>query len=61
VHCSLDAVEEKVLRRAPGEVPELYLGLLYPTEEYRVYGCARCNGGLAGVLLCWSRRNWQQD
>lgn len=39
VHCSLDAVEEKVLlRRAPGEVPELYLGLLYPTEEYRVYG-----------------------
>lgn len=39
VHCSLDAVEEKVLlRRAPGEVPDLYLGLLYPTEEYRVYG-----------------------
>ncbi|KAI8467649.1 MAG: Sedlin [Monoraphidium minutum] len=39
VHCSLDAVEEKVLlRRAPGEVPELYLGLLYPTEEYRVFG-----------------------
>lgn len=39
VHCSLDAVEEKVLlRRAPGEVPELFLGLLYPTEEYRVYG-----------------------
>lgn len=39
VHASLDAVEEKVLlRRNPGEVPELYLGLLYPTEEYRVYG-----------------------
>lgn len=39
VHCSLDAVEEKVLlRRAPGEIPELYLGLLYPTEEHRVYG-----------------------
>jgi hypothetical protein len=27
-----------LLRRAPGEVPDLYLGLLYPTEEYRVYG-----------------------
>jgi hypothetical protein len=27
-----------LLRRAPGEVPELYLGLLYPTEDYRVYG-----------------------
>jgi hypothetical protein len=27
-----------LLRRNPGEVPELYLGLLYPTEEYRVYG-----------------------
>eukprot|EP00775_Hariotina_reticulata_P001699 gene1699-2045_t len=39
VHASLDAVEEKVLlRRTPGEVPELYLGLLYPTEEFRVYG-----------------------
>eukprot|EP00878_Enallax_costatus_P005501 GHUV01005773.1.p1 GENE.GHUV01005773.1~~GHUV01005773.1.p1 ORF type:complete len:140 (+),score=24.84 GHUV01005773.1:202-621(+) len=39
VHASLDAVEEKVLlRRNPGEVPELYLGLLFPTEEYRVYG-----------------------
>jgi hypothetical protein len=27
-----------LLRRTPGEIPELYLGLLYPTEEYRVYG-----------------------
>lgn len=27
-----------LLRRSPGEVPELYLGLLFPTEEYRVYG-----------------------
>ena len=36
VHCSLDAVEEKVLlKRAPLDA---YLGLLYPTEEFRVYG-----------------------
>jgi hypothetical protein len=27
-----------LLRRAPGEVPEPYLGLLYPTEDFRVYG-----------------------
>ncbi len=27
-----------LLRRAPGEVADTYLGLLYPTEEYRVYG-----------------------
>lgn len=39
IHASLDAVEEKVLlRRNPGEVPEQYLGLLFPTEEFRVYG-----------------------
>ncbi|KAG2499243.1 hypothetical protein HYH03_002822 [Edaphochlamys debaryana] len=39
VHCSLDAVEEKVLlKRGPGDVQESYLGLLYPTEDYRVYG-----------------------
>jgi hypothetical protein len=45
VHCALDAVEERVLlRRAPGEVPDLYLGLLYPTEEYRVYGCVGDGG-----------------
>eukprot|EP00197_Chlamydomonas_leiostraca_P002991 CAMPEP_0202867400 /NCGR_PEP_ID=MMETSP1391-20130828/9359_1 /ASSEMBLY_ACC=CAM_ASM_000867 /TAXON_ID=1034604 /ORGANISM="Chlamydomonas leiostraca, Strain SAG 11-49" /LENGTH=189 /DNA_ID=CAMNT_0049547443 /DNA_START=71 /DNA_END=637 /DNA_ORIENTATION=- len=39
VHCSLDAVEEKVLLKRPaGEVPDPYLGLLYPTEEFKVYG-----------------------
>lgn len=27
-----------LLRRAPGEVPEPYLGLLFPTEEFRVFG-----------------------
>lgn len=52
-HCALDALEEKVLlaRRAAAAAegtggaflssaspPDAYLGLLYPTEEYRVYG-----------------------
>ncbi|CAD5110729.1 DgyrCDS99 [Dimorphilus gyrociliatus] len=42
VHTSLDVVEEKI---SPGaganknnDTRELYLGLLYPTEDYRVYG-----------------------
>mmetsp|Transcript_19798 Transcript_19798/g.43037 ORF Transcript_19798/g.43037 Transcript_19798/m.43037 type:complete len:155 (-) Transcript_19798:1229-1693(-) len=39
VHCALDAVEEKVLQKRPtGEVLDTYLGLLYPTEEYKIYG-----------------------
>ncbi|KYQ92354.1 trafficking protein particle complex subunit 2-like protein [Tieghemostelium lacteum] len=37
VHCSLDIIEDK-----PGNTKklssELYLGLLYPTEDYKVYG-----------------------
>jgi len=37
VHCSLDAIEERVaLKRAP--IGDAFLGLLYPTEDYRVYG-----------------------
>ncbi|KAK9864657.1 hypothetical protein WJX84_004759 [Apatococcus fuscideae] len=40
VHCALDAVEEKVTspQRRSGDAVESYLGLLYPTEDYRVYG-----------------------
>ncbi|DBA89261.1 TPA: hypothetical protein ACH3X1_016402 [Trebouxia sp. C0004] len=40
VHCALDAVEEKVAapRKAPGEVFDTYLGMLYPTEDFKVYG-----------------------
>lgn len=38
VCCPVWAPTQVLLRRNPGEVPELYLGLLYPTEEYRVYG-----------------------
>ncbi|CAD7698312.1 unnamed protein product [Ostreobium quekettii] len=40
VHCSLDAIEEKVLapKRNPAELQEAYLGLLYPTEDCKVFG-----------------------
>ncbi|KAI7838528.1 hypothetical protein COHA_007671 [Chlorella ohadii] len=42
VHCSLDAVEEKVaagLRgTAPGDVPDAYLGLLSSEDELKVFG-----------------------
>lgn len=40
VHCALDAIEEKVAapRKAPGEIFDTYLGMLYPTEDYKVYG-----------------------
>ncbi|XP_076321414.1 trafficking protein particle complex subunit 2-like protein isoform X4 [Tachypleus tridentatus] len=40
IHASLDVVEEKVTvgKKSSGELRELYLGLLYPTEDYKVYG-----------------------
>lgn len=40
VHCSLDAVEEKLLQpqKTPGEPSDAYLGLLYPTDDFKVYG-----------------------
>jgi hypothetical protein len=42
VHTSLDVVEEKVLAtgKNTSDVRDLYLGLLYPTEDYKVYGYA---------------------
>ncbi|KAK7169709.1 hypothetical protein R3I94_000066 [Phoxinus phoxinus] len=40
VHTSLDVVEEKIsgVGKALADQRELYLGLLYPTEDYKVYG-----------------------
>lgn len=42
VHASLDVVEEKIVSTAKSssttDIREFYLGLLYPTEDYRVYG-----------------------
>lgn len=41
VHTSLDVVEEKLsaANKNANDLRELYLGLLYPTEDYKVYGC----------------------
>ena len=39
VHTSLDVVEEKIssVGKNSNDLRELYLGLLYPTEDYKVY------------------------
>ncbi|XP_072168877.1 trafficking protein particle complex subunit 2-like protein [Diadema setosum] len=40
VHTCLDVIEEKVssVGKSTNDLRELYLGLLYPTEDYKVYG-----------------------
>mmetsp|Transcript_17753 Transcript_17753/g.57404 ORF Transcript_17753/g.57404 Transcript_17753/m.57404 type:complete len:139 (+) Transcript_17753:1744-2160(+) len=40
VHCALDVIEEKVAAPSKGaaSLNETYLGLLYPTEDFNVYG-----------------------
>uniref|UniRef100_A0A8D1FBA0 Trafficking protein particle complex subunit 2-like protein n=1 Tax=Sus scrofa TaxID=9823 RepID=A0A8D1FBA0_PIG len=40
LHTSLDVVDEKIsaMGKALVDQRELYLGLLYPTEDYKVYG-----------------------
>lgn len=43
VHTSLDVVDEKISHVSKGsgtatDIREFYLGLLYPTEDYKVYG-----------------------
>ncbi|XP_026021928.1 trafficking protein particle complex subunit 2-like protein isoform X2 [Astatotilapia calliptera] len=56
VHTSLDVVEEKIsaVGKALGDQRELYLGLLYPTEDYKVYGCSgSCTTRL--LTLCVTR------
>ena len=44
VHTSLDVVEEKIssVGKNVNDLRELYLGLLYPTEDYKVYPFERC-------------------
>jgi len=39
VYTSLDVVEEKIssVAKSNNDLRELYLGLLYPMEDYRVY------------------------
>ncbi|KAK9393430.1 trafficking protein particle complex subunit 2-like [Crotalus adamanteus] len=52
VHTSLDVVDEKVsaLGKALVDEQDLYLGLLYPTEDYKVYGYVT-NSKLKFVLV----------
>ncbi|KAJ4788359.1 Trafficking protein particle complex subunit 2-like protein [Rhynchospora pubera] len=40
VHCSLDVIDERVNnpKRSASTLNETFLGLLYPTENYKVYG-----------------------
>ncbi|XP_073106294.1 uncharacterized protein [Elaeis guineensis] len=40
VHCSLDVIEERVNnpKKSGSTLNETFLGLLYPTENYKVYG-----------------------
>ena len=40
VHTCLDVIEEKIsaVGKSVNDPRELYLGLLYPTEDYKVYG-----------------------
>lgn len=46
VHTSLDVVDEKIsaMGKALVDQRELYLGLLYPTEDYKVYPPLLSNG-----------------
>ncbi|KAL4193995.1 hypothetical protein AMTRI_Chr05g66560 [Amborella trichopoda] len=40
VHCSLDVIDERVNnpKKTGSTMNETFLGLLYPTENYKVYG-----------------------
>eukprot|EP01104_Vermistella_antarctica_P019145 TRINITY_DN7364_c0_g1_i1.p1 TRINITY_DN7364_c0_g1~~TRINITY_DN7364_c0_g1_i1.p1 ORF type:complete len:142 (-),score=34.53 TRINITY_DN7364_c0_g1_i1:27-452(-) len=39
VHTALDIIEDaKTLKLKDGSSPECFLGLLYPTEDFKVYG-----------------------
>jgi len=38
VHSSLDVVEEKLAGKKAAPSADMYMGLLYPTEDYKVYG-----------------------
>lgn len=51
VHTSLDVVDEKIsaMGKALVDQRELYLGLLYPTEDYKVYP-SHPAGPVSGLL-----------
>lgn len=58
VHTSLDVVDEKVsaMGKALVDQRELYLGLLYPTEDYKVYPFLGVH--ILGRELPCSTREW---
>ncbi|XP_039204645.1 trafficking protein particle complex subunit 2-like protein [Crotalus tigris] len=62
VHTSLDVVDEKVsaLGKALVDEQDLYLGLLYPTEDYKVYGYVT-NSKLKFVLVVDSSNTALRD
>jgi len=45
VHTSLDVIEEKIssVAKTNNDLRELYLGLLYPMEDFRVYPFVACH------------------
>lgn len=47
-HTGLDVIQEKVaaVSKTPGDTRELYLGLLYASEEYKVYPFSQQTGVL---------------
>ena len=48
-------------RKAPGEPSDAYLGLLYPTEDYKVFGYGQTTGSLSRLLtllLCAAPDAW---
>ncbi|KAE8608400.1 hypothetical protein XENTR_v10011493 [Xenopus tropicalis] len=51
VHTSLDVVDEKIsaMGKAVMDQRELYLGLLYPTEDYKVYPVSSPHGECLGL------------
>ena len=46
----LDAAAVSAPRKTPGEVFDTYLGMLYPTEDYKVYGYIS-NTGIKFMLV----------
>lgn len=62
VHTCLDVIEEKTtsLTKASQDPRELYLGLLYPTEDYKVYGYVT-NTKIKFVLIVESANTTLRD
>ena len=49
VHTSLDVIEEKIssVAKTNNDLRELYLGLLYPMEDFRVYPFVACHASIS--------------